>query len=101
MGHDSVEPFLQWEEKGVFVLCLTSNAGSADFQRFSDGKLPLYEKVALKVREWNVRGNCGLVVGATHPQELARIRRLVAELPLLIPGIGAQGGDIGSIGHRR
>ncbi|MDZ7345434.1 MAG: orotidine-5'-phosphate decarboxylase [candidate division KSB1 bacterium] len=94
MGSDSVDPFLQREEKGVFVLCLTSNAGSADFQRFSDGSRQLYEKVALNVREWNVRGNCGLVVGSTHPLELAHVRKLVPDLPLLIPGIGAQGGDV-------
>ena len=94
MGHDSVLPFLMDEEKGVFFLCLTSNPGSVDFQRFSDGRQRLYEKVALKVVEWNDKGNCGLVVGATHPQELAAVRKLAPTLPLLIPGIGVQGGDL-------
>ncbi len=94
MGYDSIEPFLNDPEKGVFVLCLTSNSGRRDFQFFSDGTVRLYERVALKVNEWNERGNCGLVVGASQPEELATVRRLVPELPLLIPGIGAQGGDL-------
>ncbi len=94
MGTDSVQPFLEQEEKGVFFLCLTSNAGSADFQHFSDGKEKLYERIARQVQKWNVRGNCGLVAGATHPQELGALRKLTPELPFLIPGIGAQGGDL-------
>jgi len=94
MGFDSAEPFLQNEEKGVFFLCLTSNPGSKDFQHFSDGSVRLYEKVAATVNSWNSRGNCGLVVGATHPDELARVRNIAPELPFLIPGIGAQGGDL-------
>lgn len=94
MGHDSAEPFLQNEEKGVFFLCLTSNPGSQDFQHFSDGSIRLFEKVAKTVNDWNVRGNCGLVVGATHPDELTTVRNISPEVPFLIPGIGAQGGDM-------
>lgn len=93
MGRDSAEPFLTRPEKGVFFLCLTSNPGSADFQHFSDGSEKLYERVAKTVVSWNEHGNCGLVVGATHPPELAGVRNLAPELPFLIPGIGAQGGD--------
>lgn len=94
MGYDSAEPFLYDENRGVFFLCLTSNPGSRDFQYFSDGKMKLYEKIAQTVLTWNDKNNCGLVVGATHPSELASIREMCPNLPLLIPGIGAQGGDI-------
>jgi len=94
MGKDSANPFLDDPERGVFFLCLTSNPGSRDFQYFNDGKHKLYEKIALTVNEWNVNSNCGLVVGATHPEELKNIRDLVPGLPFLIPGIGAQGGDL-------
>ena len=94
MGKDTAEPFLADPEKGVFFLCLTSNPGSRDFQYFTDGDLKLYEKIALTVNEWNVNSNCGLVVGATHPEELQHIRSIVPGLPFLIPGIGAQGGDL-------
>ena len=94
MGHDSVRPFLEDPERGVFVLCLTSNPGSADLQRFSDGEVMLFHRIIELVNNWNERGNCGLVVGATHPNELAEVRRLAPDLPLLIPGIGAQGGDV-------
>ncbi len=94
MGFDSAEPFLQNEEKGVFFLCLTSNPGSHDFQHFSNGEVALYEKVAQTINDWNTRGNCGLVVGATHPDELTTVRSIAPDLPFLIPGIGAQGGDL-------
>ncbi|RPI03733.1 MAG: orotidine-5'-phosphate decarboxylase [Calditrichaeota bacterium] len=94
MGYDSAEPFLCHEQKGAFFLCLTSNPGSKDFQHFSNREIALYEKVAITVNDWNSRDNCGLVVGATHPEELARVRSLAPALPLLIPGIGAQGGDL-------
>lgn len=94
MGFDSAEPFLKNPEKGVFFLCLTSNPGSQDFQHFSDGSRELYQKVAETVNQWNTRNNCGLVVGATHPQELAGVREIAPALPYLIPGIGAQGGDL-------
>jgi len=98
MGKDSLEPFLAHEERGAFVLCKTSNPGSGDFQNLScmapEGRLPLYQLVALRARQWNSRGNVGLVVGATYPQELAAVRGLTPDLPLLIPGVGAQAGDL-------
>lgn len=94
LGFDSVAPFLTDESKGVFILCLTSNPGSKDFQYQTDGTRRLYERVAEKVNAWNEKGNCGLVVGATHPDELQRVRELAPDLPFLIPGIGAQGGDL-------
>jgi len=102
MGYDSLEPFIEYREKGVFILCRTSNAGSVDFQDLvlsgksagvEGGERPLFEVVALRAREWNALGNVGLVVGATYPQELRRVRQLCPQMPLLIPGIGAQGGD--------
>ena len=95
LGFDSIEPFINYEDKGVFILCRTSNRGAMDFQDLADvGGRPLYKAVAQKAGEWNVHGNIGLVVGATYPQELKEIRRLCPEMPLLIPGIGAQGGDL-------
>jgi len=92
LGHDSVEPFLNYHEKGVFVLCLTSNIGFKDFQAV--GEEPLYISVAKHVKEWNHWGNCGLVVGATKPEELKKIHELVGDMPILIPGVGAQGGNL-------
>lgn len=94
MGRDSVAPFLEWPEKGAFILCLTSNPGSHDFQRLQTGTKMLFENVVREVQNWNERGNCGLVVGATHPEELAQVRQMAPELPFLIPGIGAQGGSV-------
>ncbi|MDD5594047.1 MAG: orotidine-5'-phosphate decarboxylase [Candidatus Margulisbacteria bacterium] len=93
MGHDSVQPFLDYQEKGVFVLCLTSNAGFKDFQLLGCDE-PLYKTVARHVKEWNHYGNCGLVVGATKPAEIKEIRKIAGEMPILIPGVGAQGGDL-------
>jgi orotidine-5'-phosphate decarboxylase len=93
LGYDAVAPFLEDENKGAFILCHTSNKGAADFQKFSDGKKALFERVAEQVQRWNVRHNCGLVVGATFPEEMKQVRRLVPELPFLVPGLGAQGGD--------
>jgi len=81
MGGDSVAPFLEEESRGVFFLCLTSNPGSRDFQYLDCGGRPLYETIALKVQQWNTLGNCGLVVGATQPEQLGSIRRLVPDLP--------------------
>ena len=98
LGFDSIEPFIRYEDKGIFILCRTSNPGARDFQDLSDaGGRPLYETVARKASEWNVHGNIGLVVGATYPRELEEIRRLCPEMPLLIPGIGAQGGDLAQV----
>ena len=89
MGYDSIEPFLNYKDKGIFVLCLTSNSGANDFQ------VPnLYLQVAEKVREWNVHSNLGLVVGATHPERVLAIREKSGPMPFLIPGIGAQGGAL-------
>jgi orotidine-5'-phosphate decarboxylase len=94
MGHDSLRPFLDYRDRGVFVLCLTSNPGSADFQMLDCGGQPLYMRVCEKARQWNTNNNVGLVVGATHPDQLAQIRNSADEMPLLIPGIGAQGGAL-------
>ena len=95
MGFDSVEPYLAWKERGVIVLCRTSNAGGSDLQFLETGGRKLYQHVAeLVATKWNAGGQCALVVGATFPAELAEVRRLVGDMPLLVPGIGAQGGDI-------
>jgi orotidine-5'-phosphate decarboxylase len=95
LGTDSVTPFLQHPGHGVFVLCRTSNPGSGDFQSLTVDGEPLYLHVARRVAlEWNELGDCGLVVGATYPDELRRVREVVGDLPLLVPGVGAQGGDV-------
>ncbi len=95
MGMDSIAPFLEFEDKGVFILCLTSNPGAADFQFLSVDGEPLYIKVAQKTLGWNfIYGNCGLVVGGTNTSEIAEIREVAPELPFLVPGIGAQGGNL-------
>ena len=95
LGTDSVEPFLRHPDGGVFVLCRTSNPGSGDFQSLMVDGEPLYAHVARRVaHEWNEIGDCGLVVGATYPAELAAVRAIVGDLPLLVPGVGAQGGDV-------
>ncbi len=99
MGFDSVEPYLAWPDKGVIVLCRTSNPGGSDLQFLQVNGRPLYQHVAdLVANQWNRVGNqpgqFALVVGATFPQELAAVRSIVGEMPLLVPGIGAQGGDV-------
>jgi orotidine-5'-phosphate decarboxylase len=95
MGLDSIEPFLQEPQHGAFLLCRTSNPGGSDLQVLDVGGQPLYERIAqLAATRWNVNGQLGLVVGATYPQDLARVRAIAPHLPLLVPGIGAQGGDI-------
>lgn len=101
LGYDSLEPFLLYSDKGILILCRTSNPGAADFQDLllqesPTSSFPLYELVARKAQAWNTRGNIGLVVGATYPGQLKRIRQLCPDMPLLIPGIGAQGGDLAS-----
>ncbi|MBK6866697.1 MAG: orotidine-5'-phosphate decarboxylase [Burkholderiales bacterium] len=98
MGFDSIAPYLQYKNKGAFLLCRTSNAGGADLQNQRlasvDGQPLLYEHVArLAQGPWNLNGQLGLVVGATYPREIERVRELAPTLPLLIPGVGAQGGD--------
>jgi orotidine-5'-phosphate decarboxylase len=95
LGYDSVEPFLDYYQRGIFILCRTSNRSAVDFQDIVDNfGMKLYESVAMRAREWNTRGNIGLVVGATYPDELKTIRRMCPDMPLLIPGIGTQGGDL-------
>jgi orotidine-5'-phosphate decarboxylase len=94
MGYDSMRPFLERKDKGSFVLCLTSNAGSRDFQLLEVEGRPLYKIVAEKVNYWNKDNNCGLVVGATHPEQLTELREIAGDMPLLIPGVGAQGGSL-------
>jgi len=103
LGFDSIEPFIQYRDKGVFILCRTSNAGALDFQalhlKVQSKYYPLFEIVALKASQWNTYGNIGLVVGATYPEELRLIRQNHPDMPLLIPGIGAQKGDLASAVH--
>ena len=96
LGYDSLEPFIERRDRGVFILCRTSNPGTADFQSLPVGKDKklLYEVVAEKVNEWNKYGNLGLVVGATYPEELKIIRHRYPQMPLLIPGVGTQGGEL-------
>jgi orotidine-5'-phosphate decarboxylase len=95
MGFDSIEPYLARPGKGVILLCRTSNPGSADFQLLDSGGERLFERIArLAAGPWNKGGELGLVVGATYPEELRRVRDLAPALPLLVPGIGAQGGDV-------
>ena len=95
MGRDTLEPWLAYREKGVILLCRTSNPGGSDLQFLDVGGEKLYERVArLAAGEWNTSGQIALVVGATFPSEIARVREIVGDMPLLVPGIGAQGGDI-------
>ncbi|WP_332848046.1 orotidine-5'-phosphate decarboxylase [Massilia sp. S19_KUP03_FR1] len=95
MGFDSIEPYFAWPDRGVIVLCRTSNAGGSDLQFLDVGERPLYQHVAQLVADkWNRHGQCALVVGATFPEEIAQVRALVGDMPLLIPGVGAQGGDV-------
>ena len=100
LGKDSIEPFLQYPEKGVFLLCKTSNAGSMDLQNLlvlplgSDNPMPLYNYVARLAQQWNEKNNIGIVVGATHPQIMSSIRASAPDMWFLSPGIGAQGGEL-------
>ncbi|MBA7473246.1 Orotidine 5'-phosphate decarboxylase [subsurface metagenome] len=101
LGFDSIEPFIEYREKGVFILCRTSNAGAVDFQSLrceeSESSHPfLFEIVARKASQWNKYGNIGLVIGATYPEELKLIRNSHPDMPILIPGVGTQGGDLAS-----
>ncbi|MFQ5874608.1 MAG: orotidine-5'-phosphate decarboxylase [Dehalococcoidia bacterium] len=105
-GHDAILPFLEHDDRGVFIWCRSSNPGAGDLQDLpvlsgvegtvsdaGEGQA-MYKQVAMKAREWNTRGNVGLVVGATYPGELEAVRGLCPELPILVPGVGAQGGDL-------
>jgi orotidine-5'-phosphate decarboxylase len=96
-GRDACEPFLSRAERGVFVWCRSSNPGAGDLQDLpvaEGGSRPLWQAVALRAREWNERGNVGLVLGATYPEQVGEARRLCPEMPILLPAIGAQGGDL-------
>jgi uridine monophosphate synthetase len=100
LGHDSIEPFINNPEKGVFLLCKTSNAGSMDIQNLlvlppaADNPAPMYVYVAHLATQWNVNNNVGIVVGATHPQIMSNIRLAAPDLWFLAPGVGAQGGEL-------
>ena len=98
LGHDSLTPASSYTDKGVFVLCRTSNESAGDFQdkkvSRGQGSIPLYQDVALQCLSWNRAGNIGLVVGATYPEELKAVRDLCPDMPVLIPGVGAQGGGV-------
>lgn len=95
LGYDSIEPFLDYADHGVIILCRTSNPGAGDIQDLIVDGSPLYEHIARRAAEqWNHNSNCLLVVGATWPHQMAKIRSLVGNMPFLVPGIGAQGGDI-------
>lgn len=98
LGKESIQPFLDLPDKGIIILVKTSNPGAGEFQDLIvDGK-PLYQVVAQRVAsEWNKNGNCAVVVGATYPEELKKVREIVGEMPILIPGIGAQGGDLEAV----
>jgi orotidine-5'-phosphate decarboxylase len=98
LGGDSLEPFLKYEDKGVIILCRTSNPGAVDVQDLEVNGRRLFHIIAdLAAGRWNSRGNCLLVVGATYPRELAEVREIVGNMPLLVPGVGAQGGDVAQV----
>ncbi|WP_240097431.1 orotidine-5'-phosphate decarboxylase [Thermomonas flagellata] len=98
LGRDSAQPFLQYHDRGCIFLCHTSNPGARDFQELPVDGEPLYRRIARTIAgEWNADGNCALVVGATFPRELAEIRAIVGDMPLLVPGVGAQGGDVAAV----
>jgi orotidine-5'-phosphate decarboxylase len=103
LGRDSVQPFLDHADKGVVILCRTSNPGAGDLQDLlvqADNGVgrPLYQHVAEKIaRDWNAHGNCALVVGATWPEQLREVRTIVGDVPFLVPGVGAQGGDVAAV----
>lgn len=95
LGRDALQPFLDYGDKGCIILCRTSNPGAAEFQDLDIAGAPLWQHIAVKAsRDWNANGNCMLVVGANRPAELARVRQLTPEMTYLVPGIGAQGGDL-------
>jgi len=95
LGIDGVQPFLDYKDKCSFILCRTSNPSAIDFQDLVINDKPLFELVAEKIKQWNTNNNCGAVVGATYPDELKKIRKILGkDIPILIPGIGAQGGNV-------
>jgi orotidine-5'-phosphate decarboxylase len=98
LGRDSMQPFLDHADKGVVILCRTSNPGAGDLQDLEVDGVPLYQRVARKIAtEWNAHGNCALVVGATWPEQLKAVRDIVGDVPFLVPGVGAQGGDVAAV----
>jgi orotidine-5'-phosphate decarboxylase len=95
LGREALAPFLERRDKVCMILCRTSNPGAGEFQDLVTGGRPLWETVALRVStEWNAAGNCMLVVGASCPDEMKRIRAIAPAIPFLVPGVGAQGGDV-------
>jgi orotidine-5'-phosphate decarboxylase len=94
LGYDAVKPFLDYTDRGTFVLALTSNRGAEDFQFLQIGTEPLFQYVAKRVQKWNTKNNCGLVVSAKEIEELKILRRILPDMPFLIPGVGAQGGSL-------
>ena len=99
LGKDSLEPYFEYSERGIIVLCRTSNPGSDWLQNSGDQTTPIYLKIAKQVNEWDSHGQCMLVTGATYPEELARVREVVGAMPLLVPGVGAQGGSVQEVLH--
>jgi orotidine-5'-phosphate decarboxylase len=97
LGHDSLTPYFHYSDRGVIVLCRTSNPGSDWIQGVRVGEEPLYLTVAKQVAEWDLNGQCMLVTGATYPEELGEVRAVVGDMPLLVPGVGAQGGDVEAV----
>jgi len=97
LGYESVAPYLAYEDKGIVLLCRTSNADSDWLQNDKRDKVPVYQRVAQRAVTWNDAQQCMLVAGATYPEELGRIREIVGDMPLLVPGIGAQGGDLAAV----
>lgn len=96
LGEESLQPFLDRVDKGIFVLVRTSNPGAGEFQDLQVDGTPLYQVVAEHIKNWNTNGNLAAVVGATYPAELKEVRKIVGDMPILVPGIGAQGGDLGA-----
>lgn len=95
LGRESLQPFLDQKDKGIIILVKTSNPGSGEFQDLMVDSKPLYQVVAREISdEWNKNGNCAVVVGATYPEELKKVRHIIGDMPILIPGIGAQGGNV-------
>jgi orotidine-5'-phosphate decarboxylase len=97
-GKDAVEPFLDYADRGILVWCRSSNPSAGDFQdlevEYEGERMPVWQTVALKCREWNTHGNIGIVIGATYPEQLKKARSLVGDMPILVPGIGAQEGSL-------
>lgn len=97
LGKESLQPFLDRTDKGVIVLVRTSNPGAGEFQDLEIEGKPLYQVVAEHVKSWNTNGNLAVVVGATYPEELKKVREIVGDMPILVPGISAQGGDLKAV----